>query len=430
MRSTNFSVGLTTLALMALAVIGMARSSLAQTETILHNFGNNGTDGVNPRGGLIFDKAGNLYGTTMEGGPGSAGIVFELTPITGGGWKEVLLHAFGHGKDGQVPVAGLIFDAADNLYGTTAAGGTYNAGTVFELSPQASGGWKETILHSFNPARKDGVGPGCPLVFDSVGNLYGTTDGGGAYGTSVNGGTVFELSPQPNGSWTETILHNFNPNTTDGSLPDWGGVIFDALGNLYGATYGGGAYTCGSYGCGTVFELTPKAGGGWAERILHNFQNNGSDGYGPGTGVILDHAGNLFGTTSWGGAYGESFGGGVVFELTRKAGGSWAESILHSFNTLSGTDGIFPLSVTMDTSGNLYGTTTSGDFIANGMVYELTPTTGGAWTEQILYWFSENGTDGYEPQTGVILNSAGNIYGTTYSGGTHAYSGTVYEITP
>ena len=429
-RSGKLSLGLSAVAIVLLTLFLTATRAAAQTETILHNFGDNGTDGVDPRGGLILDAAGNLYGTTMALGPANEGIVFELMPMAGGTWKEIELHAFGHGKDGQIPVASLVFDAAGNLYGTTALGGAYNAGTVFELSPQSNGSWKETILHSFNPARKDGVQPGCPLVFDPSGNLYGTTGGGGAYGTTYTGGIVFELSPQPNGNWTETILHNFNPNTTDGSDPGEGGVVLDASGNLYGTTVEGGAYACNSYvNCGTVFELTPKLGGGWAERILHNFQDNGADGYWPGTGVIFDQAGNLTGTTSMGGAHGEYYGGGVVFELTPAAGGSWAETIVYSFDPSNGIDGYSPNSVTMGANGNLYGTTVQGGSGLYGMVYELTPKTGGGWTEDILHSFAENGTDGYEPESGVVVDANDNVYGTTYLGGTHE-GGIVFEITP
>ena len=232
----------------------------AWTETVLYNFGN-GTDGYAPSGGLIRDAAGNLYGTTEFGGTNhcfigqdrGCGTVFELTPTAGGEWTETVLHNFGSGTDGFTPVAGLIFDAAGNLYGTTGDGGNYGYGTVFELTPTNGGSWTETVLYSFNLQGSGGYGPGVgPLVFDAAGSLYGTAFYGGAY----PGGTAFKLTPTVGGDWTETVLYSFG-NGTDGSGPFAAGLIFDAAGNLYGTTWYGGTHQCGQYGCGTVFELTP-----------------------------------------------------------------------------------------------------------------------------------------------------------------------------
>src|ERR1019366_934096 len=210
---------------------------------VLYSFIHNGTDGGFPQAGLIFDAAGNLYGTTSEGGTssscsGGCGTVFELTPTAGGGWTEKVLHNFNsNGTDGANPYAGLIFDAAGNLYGTTTVGGTYYYGTVFELTPTAGGGWTEKVLHSFNYNGTDGNNPQASLTIDAAGNLYGTTSGGGTYGNYK--GTVFELTPAAGGDWTETVLHNFvGP---DGAAP-LAGLIFDAAGNLYGTTSGGGTY--------------------------------------------------------------------------------------------------------------------------------------------------------------------------------------------
>ena len=275
----------------------------AWTEKVLHNFNHNGTDGYWPIASPILDAAGNLYGTTFQGGAYDLGTVFELTP-TGGGWTETVLHTFSGYTDGGSPWAGLVFDTAGNLYGTTPYGGDYYAGTVFELTPTAGGGWTKQVLHSFSPDCTDGYEPYAGLIFDTAGNLYGTTSAGGTYSCNGSqGGTVFELTPTEGGGWTETVLHSFNSNGTDGIIP-YASLVFDTAGNLYGTTVSGGTYNYG-----TVFKLSPGEGG-WTETVLHTF--NGTDGAAPYAGLIRDAAGNLYGTTFLGGAY----GGGTVFELT------------------------------------------------------------------------------------------------------------------
>lgn len=274
------------------------------TETVLHSF-NGGDDGLNPVGNLVRDAAGNLYGTTEHGGVSrSSGTVFELSPTQGGGWTETVLHNFSlDGLDGITPLAGMVFDAAGNLYGTTNEGGKFEYGTVFKLSPNGSGGWTETILHSFGSGT-DGQGPLAGLVFDAAGNLFGTTRLGGIYGF----GTVFELTPNGSGKWTERVVHNFGDSTDDGLLPEYGSLAFDADGNLFGTTDAGGNHK----NDGAVFELKPDGNGGWSESVIYNF-NRDSGGYQPYSGVTLDAAGNLYGTTAYGGTYGL----GTVFELTR-----------------------------------------------------------------------------------------------------------------
>ena len=296
MRGNRLSIGLsTTLAICAVTVL-VTSTWAATNEKVLHSFNGNGADGYQPEASLIFDAVGNLYGTTYWGGTYGFGTVFELTPSGGGGWTETVLHSFQpNGTDGNYPIAGLIFDAAGNLYGTTSAGGTYGFGTVFELTPEEGGGWTETVLLNFNGT--DGSYPHAGLAFDAAGNLYGTTGYDGTY----HYGTVFELTPTAGGGWTETVLHSFG-NGTDGASP-FAGLIFDAAGNLYGTTSAGG-----TYGTGTVFELT-----GGREQVLYSFKSRyGADGATPYAGLIFDAAGNLYGTTYWGGNYGD----GTVFELT------------------------------------------------------------------------------------------------------------------
>jgi uncharacterized repeat protein (TIGR03803 family) len=334
------------------------------TERVLHLFNDNGKDGWEPEAGLVVDAAGSLYGTTYFGGANNAGMVFKLTPNQGGGWSERILYSFSNDGTGD-PGAGLIFDPAGNLYGTTNA--SYNGGcvgTVFELRPTGGGRWAEKTLHTFGGNGTGGCGPLGNLVFDASGNLYGTTEFGGTYGYGI----VFELVPKPSGAWTESILHVFKNDGTDGKFP-LSGVIFDAAGNLYGTTWQGGSGTnCGQgvTGCGTVYELSPIAGGGWTETVLHTFNNNGRDGWAP-EGLIFGAAGTLYGTTGDGGK-----GAGTVFELTPDLSGEWTETLLFSFG--NGVYGGFPLgNVILDAAGNLYGTTDWGGTYGAGTVFEITP---------------------------------------------------------
>jgi uncharacterized repeat protein (TIGR03803 family) len=412
-------------------------------ERVLHQFDH--TYGSNPYDGLTPDAAGNLYGTTGGGGSGECndvgefgcGTVFELKPEAGGGWKEEVLHNFNNdGKDGIYPYAGLVFDMRGNLYGATNRGGNlsncggFGCGVVFELTPKANGGWAEEILHNFDGPAGDGSFPEAALVFDDAGNLYGTTsDGGSGKCTDQFGvgcGIVFELTPRADGSWAEKVLHNFRGS--DGSNP-YASLIFDAAGNLYGTTSGGGYLDQG-----TVFELMPQKGGNWTEKVLYKFgtaKGYGAepwDGSGPYTGVIFDAAGNLYGTTFSGGTGGY----GTSFELIPGAGGKWIEKVLHNF-TPNGRDGVNPSSgLIADSGGNLYGTTyygaelLCGDF-GCGTVFQLTPAADGSWTETILHDFTrDEGLGGYEPMGGLIIDASGNLYGTTFESPNN--NGMVFEI--
>ena len=330
------------------------------TMTVLHNFGISGTDGQQPYAGLIFDGAGNLYGTTSAGGSEGYGTVFELTPNGSGGWREVTLHNFGIAyTDGIYPYAGLVFDASGNLYGTTSKGGTEGHGAVFEIAPNGSGGWTERVLHNFGVGGSDGIYPYAGLIFDAAGNLYGTTSLGGSEGY----GTVFEMTPNGSGGWTERVLHNFGIGDNAGRY-SYASLTFDGAGNLYGTTVGGG-----SADDGTAFEMTPNGSGGWTERVLHNFGISGSDGQQPYAGLIFDGAGNLYGTTEAGGSEGD----GTAFVLTPNGSGGWTERVLHNFG-LSGTDGqLLHAALIFDGAGNLYGTTSLGGTQNDGTVFEVIP---------------------------------------------------------
>jgi uncharacterized repeat protein (TIGR03803 family) len=420
MRFRKLSVVFTAvLAMFALAMFIGGTCAVAQ-ETVLYNFPC-GPTGCEPSSNLIFDSAGNLYGTSPYGGATNYGVVFELSPQAGGGWTEAVLHSFSdNGHDGFHPQGGLIFDAAGNLYGTTSDGGDHRGGTVFELAPQVGGGWSEFVLHNFGGGT-DGSEPNAGLIMDATGNLYGTTTVGGAHGY----GTAFELKPVAGGGWTEKMLHSFS-GTTDGSEP-YAGLTFDAAGNLYGTTTGGGAYLGG-----TVFELLPQASGQWLGRVLHAFGQVNANGVSivePYGGVVFDQAGNLYGTTYYGGGG----SGGVVYELTPTAGG-WKETSVHNFGdgTSGGSGTNLYAGVVFDTAGNLYGTTINGgdehgdcSGTGCGVVFELTPATGGEWTETVLIDF--NYTDGGHPTGTLVFDSAGNIYGTTTAGGSGVF-GTVFEI--
>jgi len=285
------------------------------------------------------------------------------------------------------------------------------------LAPTTRAAAQETVIYSFPSNNGYGWRPNGGLVTDAIGNLYGTTyedSGGGCQGLGC--GVVFELTPKTSGGWTEKVLHRFSFNGKDGYYPTVG-LAIDAAGNLYGTTVGGGLYSWG-----VVFELIPKTGGGWNEKILYNF--NGND---PGAeGLILDAAGNLYGMAYQGGAHNY----GYVFELSPKTVGGWTEKVLYSF---IGTDGSqSPISnLIFDGAGNLYGTTYGGGPNPYGTVFELSPsTTGGSWTETVLHRFTYNLVDGYRPEGGVIFDAAGNLYGTTTSGGPNGGYGTVFELSP
>jgi uncharacterized repeat protein (TIGR03803 family) len=413
----------------------------ASNEKVLHNFKDNGKDGYSPEAGLVFDKAGNLYGTTY-GAPyggttyGSNGTVFELSPGADGKWTEKVLHEFCAIKgcpDGKSPNAALILDAAGNLYGTTQSGGAYGFGTVFQLTPGAGGKWTEKVLHSFGNGT-DGYSLNAGLIFDASGNLYGTTYVGG---TNSNGGTVFELSPGAGGAWTETVLYNFcaRSGCVDGDHPS-AALIFDSTGNLFGTTFDGGARGYGGFG--TVFELSPGAGGTWTEKVLHSFYDNGSDGNYPWDSLVLDAAGHLYATTARGGADHASncffnAGCGTVFELTPEANGKWKEKILHSFRH-NGKDGYgTAANLAFDAAGNLYGTTEDGGSYDDGTIFELKRGASGDWRDTVVYSF---GQLGIQPASGVIVGVGGKLYGTTLYGGDSGTGcggygcGTVFEITP
>ena len=423
MPSRTFSAVLHHVAatLVVLLMIGAAIAS-AQ-EQVLYSFYDSGGS-VLPEAGVISDASGDLYGVTFYSGAYGMGTVYKLTR-NGGAWQETILHSFNiDGVDGFFPTGKLVFDSAGNLYGTTQFGGTGNCsnglgcGTAFKLAPASDGSWTETILHDF--LGTDGWQVYAGLTFDLSGNLYGTTVNGGAFGW----GTLYQLSPKKNGTWTFHQLHQFSGGM-DGGVP-WGSVILDADRNIYGvASQGGGVSAPCPYGCGVAFELVhnPTGKTHWTGKILRNFTTKAGDGHFPTGSLLLDAAGNLYGTTAQGGG---SVDAGIVFELMPSSGGQWKEKVLHNFND-SSSDGVNPsASLIFDSAGNLYSTTLSGGSAGEGTVFELKPA-GGKWTETILHSFSADDGDGNNPNGGVVFGSSGILYGVTGGGG-QSQEGAVFEI--
>jgi uncharacterized repeat protein (TIGR03803 family) len=372
-----------------------------------------GSNGSQPQGTLVADAAGNLYGTDQGGGSSGKGTVFELLPPAAGkkAWTTKVLFNF-NGTNGSQPVAGMVFDKSGNLYGTTLTGGASGGGAVFELAPpaKAKGAWTETLLHSFSGT--DGVNLQAGVIFDTAGNLYGATVGGGA----ASAGTVFRLAPPAQGqtAWTLTTLFSFNGGST-GYTPT-GTLIIDKSGNIYGTTVNGG-----TYGNGIAYELSAPGGGGtpWNEIVLQSF--TGTNGIHPYAGMVADSSGNLYGTTVAGGATGN----GTVFKLTPP--GTGTETVLLSFN---GTDGNYPFpNLAIDAHGNLFGATGGGGKSGYGTVFELVPPSGGqtAWTEKVLTSFTAKTGEG--PSAGVLLDSAGDIFGTAVTAGAQ-HDGTPFKLTP
>jgi uncharacterized repeat protein (TIGR03803 family) len=396
------------------AVLMFAGSATAAgpAEQVLYRF-KGGSDGSAPLAGLVADKAGNLYGTTSDGGAGECqggcGTVFELSPASGGRWTETVLYRFTGGSDGAGPEAGLIFDTPGNLYGTTIYGGSSDNGTIFQLAAPAThgGNWTLNVLHSFI-GHKDGKYCLGSLIFDQAGNLYGPTLFGGRFG----GGTVFQLAAPATqgGTWTLNVLHSFK-GVNDGIDPV-GTLIIDKKGALYGTTNGG-----------TIFKEVPPAHGhtAWTLKVLYNFNYV----LGLSGGLIAGKNGVLYGATSQGGSANE----GTVFQLTPPVarGGAWTATTLYEFG--GGSDGEYPLNdLVADKAGNLYGTTESGGASGLGSVYKLTPTQHGSWTKTTLHDFT-GGRDGSGPGAGLIFGRQGVLYGTTVKGGP-SDNGTVFKVAP
>lgn len=365
----------------------VASAVSAQTTLItLHTFSGSGSDGANSYARLVRDSAGNLYGTTAGGGAFHQGIVFRVDASG----NETVLYNFTGGTDGGNPRSGLLRDTAGNLYGITAGGGK-GQGVVFKLDPNGV----ETVLHALTMA--EGSGSASGLTLDSSGNFYGTTELGGAY----NQGVAFKLDASGNYS----VLHSFGKHASlDGSQP-YAGLVRDAAGNLYGTTFGGGRY-----GQGTVYKVDASGN----ESVIYSFRG-GSDGSSPSSTLVLDQAGNLYGTTDNGGTGNL----GTVFKVAP----SGIEKVLHRFGSVN--DGASPfVGLVKDGAGNLYGVTDGGGVYGHGSVFRVD----NSGSETVLYSFAGS-SDGARPEAALWRDAAGNLYGTTLDRGSGHDAGTVFELT-
>lgn len=377
-------------------------ASRASSFTVLYSF-RGGYDGGDPATALMVDTSGKLYGTTVIGGTYSCGTVFELTPQASPPWPETVLYDFDCAAHGKNPYGGVRSDVNGDFDGTTVAGGSGGScsdgcGIAYRLAPSG-----ETVLHNFTGGN-DGFGPGSALVNNPGGNLFGTTPDGGSGGHGV----VYEISPV-SGGWHERVIHAFTGGS-DGGTGSLGSLLIVGPQRLYGATETGGAY-----GYGTVFELR-KVSRKWTLSTVHAFAGP-PDGGSPYGGLIADRSANVYGTTYYGGKNNL----GAVFKFSARGGGY---TVLYSFR--GGSDGSLPTSTPwLGPSGDLYGTTsTGGGKCGCGTIFAVDPLTG---KETVLHRFS--GTDGANPYYGLTQDASGNLYGTSVAGGTSG-QGTVFEFKP
>jgi uncharacterized repeat protein (TIGR03803 family) len=415
--------------LLLMAMPGFTPDMQAQTFSVIHNF-TGGADGEYPSAGVTMDAGGRLYGTAFGGGGFAHGSVFRLAHL-GSGWIVTSLYAFQGYGDGAYPNSRVVFGPDGSLYGTAASGGTGNCdgagcGAVFNLRPPFTVcktvvcPWSENVLSGFTG--QNGAYPYADVVFDQAGNLYSTTVNGGtgdcSPGEMAGCGLVFQLT-HSGVSWTENVLYDFSGGDDGGaSLTN---VIFDASGNLYGTTTRRGVDNGG-----TVFQLI-RSGSDWTYNLLHSFQCQGDEGCFPFGGLLLDQAGNLYGTTSIGGAG----GAGTVFVLTPSQG-SWTSTVLYSFT--GGYQAGPRASLTADAAGDLYGTVYADGPSRYGSIFKLTRV-GASWTYSNLHNFT-GGSDGGNPISTVLLDTSGHLYGTASKGGNwptcnpSGGCGVVWEISP
>lgn len=382
-------------------------------------------NGGNIEHGVTLDAAGNLYGTTQNGGPLDYGVVFKLTKQPDGTWAESVLHFFQGGSGGRGPVSGVTFDENGNLYGVTVAGGvscagrTAGCGTAYKLTPQPDGSWNHSVIYAFSGT--EGDIRGTELLFDTAGNLYGF----GSVGNTNCCGVVFRLKPNSDGSWSEEILYAFKGGR-DGNFPV-GNLVFDKAGNLYGETAQGG-----NKDCGTVFKLTPNPSGSWSETVVHSFCASKSDGWAPNGGLTMDAYGNLFGVTVWGGGAAmppcptPQTGCGTVFRLKPQPDGGWSYRKIHTFLDTPSADPNGGLAV--DAAGNLYGTTGLNGTRDYGTVFMLVHQPNDSWTEKTLHVFK--GYPGIYPLGTLVLDKSGTLYGTTLFSNPFPGTGVVFMMIP
>jgi uncharacterized repeat protein (TIGR03803 family) len=390
----------------AVALLATAAWAASSTRMIYSFAGN--ADGEYLDTELVMDSAGNLYGTTVQGGRFAAGTVFQVTPAG----VHTVLYSFTGGPDGGEPYKGVTLDAAGNLYGTAVTGGSGcdgGCGVVYKLTNSA-GTWTQSVIHTFNSS--DGEGPGSPVSFDKHGNLYGTTPIGGANGLGV----VYQLKPDGAGGWNFAVIHTFTGGV-DGAGGSASRLLVTRSGKIYGTCTTGGANSLGN-----VYEMS-FSDGQWQFKTLYSFKGSPNDGALPYAGVVFDAKGNLYGATYYAGANGL----GTVYKLSHEDG-SWSETVLYSFK--GGADGDSPIATLVKgEDGNLYGTTSDGGASCScGVIYKMTRGTNGNWTHSVAYRFPGAPRLGVS-YNGMVGDSAGHFYGTTVHGGT-TDDGAIYKFTP
>lgn len=403
------SRGLVTFGAIALMAVG---AGAASTTKVIYTFAGE-DDGEYIDSDLVIDGAGNLYGSSVQGGLYGSGTVWQLSP-SASGWTHTVLYNFTGGADGGEPYKGVTLDAQGNLYGTAVTGGGGSCeggcGVTFKLTKSGST-WTQSVIHTFTGGN-DGSGPGSGVTFDRHGNLYGMTPTGGANGV----GTIYALKPQSDGSYKLRVIHTFTGGR-DGLGGSAGRLLLGGRGQLYGVSTVGGVN-----GEGTAFVLTPTQSGQFTFQVIYAFKGSPDAGF-PYGALLADKQGNLYGTTYYDGAH--DFGS--VYQLKRN-GNSWTESVIYSFK--GGTDGSSSISnLVIDAAGNLYGTTSEGGSGCScGVIFKLAPGTGGKWTESVVHAFTGAPDAGFA-YNGMVGDSNGNFFGATVHGGPDD-DGTVYQFNP
>jgi uncharacterized repeat protein (TIGR03803 family) len=422
------SLNLNRVLLLGVLVFGaLAGLASAQTENILFSFTETGS--FWPQGSVVEDSKGNLYGATEGGGTYGVGTIYELSPPAqaGGAWTQTTIYNFlSWGSTGYVPSSDLIIDSTGALYGVTYYGGDSRClcGVLYKLVPPAKqgGAWTQQVLHAFTSTGIDGRLPNAAIVINKQGTIYGVTQQGGTW----DSGVIYQVEPGTGGTYAEAVLYSFGDNE-DASTPN-GSLVLDSTGALYGAAAAGGAFNQGA-----VFKFIPptKAGQKGTESILFSFGGTLSSGLTPIGDLVFDTAGNLYGVTVAGG---DPVSDGVVYQL-QPATGAWIENVLFDFTGQTGKNPAGGLTYN-SANGSLYGTTSVGNPMkaGSGIVFQLTPPAqqGGAWTEATLYEFTFFG-NGALPTGHILIDSNGNLDGTTLNGGLYGcdgYCGVVYQIVP
>ena len=393
------------------AVVTLACGAWAAAPQVIYSFAG-GSDGEYVDSDLVIDGAGNLYGTSVQGGQFGSGTVFQVTP-TGDGSTHTVLYSFTGGADGGEPYKGVTLDGAGNLYGTavTGGGGSCEGGCGVAYKLTNSGGvWTQTVIHTFTGG-DDGSGPGSGLTVGWHDTIYGVTPTGGANGQGV----VYQLKPMPDGTWKLTVLHAFTGGV-DGAGGSAGRLLLHNR-SLYGVTTVGGAN-----GKGVAFKITPTQGV-WQFTTLYAFKGQPDAGF-PYSTLTMDSQGRLYGTTYYDGAHNL----GSVYQLTPRHDGTWREQVLYSFK--GGTDGSGSIgNVVIDKAGAIYGTTSAGGASCNcGVIFKVAHLFDGGWKETVRYRF-KGAPDGAFAYNGMVGDTAGNFYGTTVHGGT-TDDGVIYKLTP